>query len=162
MRTWGQQWTPEGPTSCTARVRDCRHRGRSAPSPSRRTSTRRIDWFGAFLIPPEDRGHRRRPGRTPQPAAPPSSLAAFIASSSKAHHGGAFGDDWVPIMVIPCPQRIEAGVVDPAAASPRAGHVVPVFLSYAHEDKHLARALAERLELRGCQVWIDEGEDSAV
>jgi hypothetical protein len=24
--------------------------------------------------------------------------AAFIASSSKAHHGGAFGDDWVPIM----------------------------------------------------------------
>jgi hypothetical protein len=24
--------------------------------------------------------------------------AAFISSSSKAHHGGAFGDDWVPIM----------------------------------------------------------------
>lgn len=33
-----------------------------------------------------------------------------------------------------------------------------VFISYAHEDKELARALAGALELRGLHVWIDEGE----
>ncbi len=33
-----------------------------------------------------------------------------------------------------------------------------VFISYAHEDKPLARALAGALQARGVQVWIDEGE----
>jgi hypothetical protein len=35
---------------------------------------------------------------------------------------------------------------------------VSVFISYAHEDAELARALASSLKKRGCKVWIDEGE----
>src|SRR6266699_3626310 len=33
-----------------------------------------------------------------------------------------------------------------------------VFVSYAHEDKELARALADALARHGLRVWIDEGE----
>jgi len=33
-----------------------------------------------------------------------------------------------------------------------------VFLSYSHEDKDVARALANALRSRGCRVWVDEGE----
>jgi hypothetical protein len=33
-----------------------------------------------------------------------------------------------------------------------------VFISYAHEDADLARALAQALRRRECRVWIDEGE----
>jgi TIR domain len=33
-----------------------------------------------------------------------------------------------------------------------------IFISYAHEDADLARALAQALRRRKCWVWIDEGE----
>jgi hypothetical protein len=33
-----------------------------------------------------------------------------------------------------------------------------VFVSYAHEDKPIARFLADALKSAGCRVWIDEGE----
>jgi hypothetical protein len=33
-----------------------------------------------------------------------------------------------------------------------------VFVSYAHEDKPIARVLADGLRSAGCSVWIDEGE----
>ena len=33
-----------------------------------------------------------------------------------------------------------------------------IFISYSHEDKGLATALAEALRKRGLRVWIDEGE----
>ncbi len=33
-----------------------------------------------------------------------------------------------------------------------------IFISYAHADKDLARALAEELRHHGLKVWIDEGE----
>jgi hypothetical protein len=33
-----------------------------------------------------------------------------------------------------------------------------IFISYSHEDKELARLLAQRLRERGLNVWIDEGE----
>jgi len=36
--------------------------------------------------------------------------------------------------------------------------VATVFLSYAHADKPLARALKVGLDAQGCRVWIDEGE----
>src|SRR5947209_7418391 len=34
---------------------------------------------------------------------------------------------------------------------------ITVFISYAHEDVSLARAIQERLEDQGFEVWIDEG-----
>ena len=37
-------------------------------------------------------------------------------------------------------------------------HLATVFLSYAHADKPLARALRDELVAKGCRVWIDEGE----
>jgi hypothetical protein len=33
-----------------------------------------------------------------------------------------------------------------------------VFISYAHEDQGLARAIAAGLEERGLRVWVDENE----
>jgi sRNA-binding protein len=36
--------------------------------------------------------------------------------------------------------------------------IASIFISYSHEDKKLARALAEELRQRGLKVWIDEGE----
>jgi hypothetical protein len=48
--------------------------------------------------------------------------------------------------VIPRPQRIEAGVVDPDHSVAEGGPRRVRVFSYSHEDKHLARALAERLE----------------
>lgn len=33
-----------------------------------------------------------------------------------------------------------------------------IFISYAHEDGELARALGQALPRRKCPVWIDEGE----
>lgn len=33
-----------------------------------------------------------------------------------------------------------------------------IFISYAHEDRGVARVLAATLDQRGCRVWIDEGE----
>jgi hypothetical protein len=33
-----------------------------------------------------------------------------------------------------------------------------VFISYAHEDKEVARSISSGLQHRGCQVWFDEGE----
>jgi hypothetical protein len=35
--------------------------------------------------------------------------------------------------------------------------VITAFISYAHEDTELARAIQERLEAAGFKVWIDEG-----
>lgn len=35
--------------------------------------------------------------------------------------------------------------------------VITLFISYAHEDADLARAIQERLEAAGFKVWIDEG-----
>lgn len=37
-------------------------------------------------------------------------------------------------------------------------YVASVFISYAHEDRPLARAIRAKLEEYGCRVWIDEGE----
>lgn len=34
---------------------------------------------------------------------------------------------------------------------------ITVFISYAHEDAALARAIQGRLEAAGFTVWIDEG-----
>lgn len=38
-----------------------------------------------------------------------------------------------------------------------ADDVITLFISYAHEDVELARAIQERLEAAGFRVWIDEG-----
>jgi hypothetical protein len=38
------------------------------------------------------------------------------------------------------------------------GSQASIFISYSHEDKDLARALAAALDARGLRVWIDEGE----
>src|SRR5712691_10225549 len=38
-----------------------------------------------------------------------------------------------------------------------AADVITVFISYAHEDADLARAVQERLKAAGFTVWIDEG-----
>ena len=38
-----------------------------------------------------------------------------------------------------------------------AGDLITVFISYAHEDAELARAIQQRLEVAGFKVWIDEG-----
>lgn len=47
----------------------------------------------------------------------------------------------------------------PVVKRTRATKQVPsVFISYAHEDKGLVRGLADALRLRGCRVWVDEGE----
>ena len=35
--------------------------------------------------------------------------------------------------------------------------IITVFISYAHEDAKLARAIKEHLETAGFTVWIDEG-----
>jgi hypothetical protein len=54
----------------------------------------------------------------------------------------------------------------PARATRKAAPVLPVspeplpdapsaFISYAHEDKELARTLADALRTRGCRIWID-------
>lgn len=45
---------------------------------------------------------------------------------------------------------------DPDAAEAMAAP--SVFISYAHEDKPLARAIARTLSGANCRVWIDEGE----
>jgi len=54
----------------------------------------------------------------------------------------------------------EASVRD-AERRERIGELVrgpSVFLSYAHQDREVARMLAVELEKRGAAVWIDEGE----
>jgi hypothetical protein len=33
-----------------------------------------------------------------------------------------------------------------------------IFISYAHEDRELAQALARAMELEGARVWLDQGE----
>ena len=45
---------------------------------------------------------------------------------------------------------------EPPPAEPDPGTTGPaVFISYAHEDKEVAHALAAALRARGCRVWID-------
>ena len=78
----------------------------------------------------------------------------------------AAGFEWNGSDVVPRPKPTEQAPIQRALARANPAPALPValeplsdapsaFISYAHEDKELARALADALRTRGCRIWID-------
>lgn len=63
-----------------------------------------------------------------------------------------------PGATVVAPHPRQSAEREQPAATSATDEVPSVFISYAHEDKDLARALADGLEAAGLRVWIDDNE----
>lgn len=122
--------------------------GRS-PSPDRVTRLHRTlkavgyEWNGTDVVP------RTAPGTGPSARPPAKPVPAHLQSRPTAANTGRDGS-----------VLISHAAADTATAEVLAEslNTPSLFISYAHEDGVLARALASALRARGCRVWIDSDD----
>ena len=93
--------------------------------------------------------------RTPVGALCDAGFDSLLGDLSACQPGG--NTCWRRDLTVEIQQRHKPDTATQAAS--RTGSAAPrCFISYAHEDKPLARAIAEGLKRAGYRVWIDEGE----